>query len=290
MSAAFDEVTSVSISADFWVVVDGEGRDVSVAGDLNSAGDTEVMVSSALDYVQEITIGHNRYVYYPAIGQWARGTLSAADLDPAGLAWPFRWVQYLESPTDATYLGSSTIDGVECIGYRIDVDESGAVDGIVATLADAGVTLSESDRVGLRRRYSKADITIDVWIGTSDHLPRREQVDILVDAREVTQITGVVEFTDYGEPTRIASPSGYMTLEEAEYALAGDAPESYTVCIYTVDWLEAEVDWYEVLHGAPPSSLDEVLADMPTCISLGVYSLDPEHGDVVCSVHGRYRK
>lgn len=290
MNTALEGTTSASISGDFWVDVDGEGRSVSIAADLNSAGDTEVMIASGLAYVEEITLGDDWFVHYPVIDEWARGTVAAMDLGPASLSWPLRWTLYLESPTSVTYLGDSTIEGVECARYRVDVEESKVVDGIVDALAEAGATLTEDERVGLRRLYRDAEITIDVWIGAADHLPHKEQVDILVDARGTTKITGALEFTDFNEPTKIVSPSGYMALAEAEYALAGDAPETYSVCQYNIDCLEAEVGWYETLHGARPNSLDEVLAELPTCVSLGEYSLDPEHGDVVCSVHGRYRK
>jgi hypothetical protein len=226
-TSAVKQVSSMAFSMDMDTEMDGTATPMHLEGVMAYPADSEFTMSMDLlgqtvSYDQ-ITVGGIAYVKYPLFPTWGYTTLDMTTSSPGQSASPTTYLAYLESIAGIEDLGNDSVDGVECYHYAIDVDELGIVDVMLAQAADAGVDFELTEEMDylLRDLYEYSEITVEVWIGIEDSLPRREVIDMKMGQSVDYTVHGDIVFSDFDADVEIVAPEGAVPIDELLGMMSG---------------------------------------------------------------------
>ena len=166
-----------------------------------------------------IRVGDAIYVKNPVSGAWTTLDQLGFGLDASTVSQldPSSALAFLDSAKSAKDLGDTTLDGVRVHHYRVELD-----DDKLRQQATSKPIFKDPKVQDLVRQYAdsvgKAAYTLEVWIGTSDDLLRRELIDVTVNPAGSTsgapalpfsdlKVHGVINFHDFNGKVTIEAPA-----------------------------------------------------------------------------------
>jgi hypothetical protein len=165
---------------------------------------------------EEIVIGGKGYVKNPLTGRWS--TVASTNLgDELSQPDPLNASQLLDSAKDVKDLGDTTFDGASVHHYRLTLDQAKLEQKLKDMPSLKGDTQAQQ---AFAQILGRGSITLEVWLGKSDHLVRQ----IVSDARlsfspgEMVQGLGQGRGTQ-GLPAKSATPSPGATSTVTAHAV-----------------------------------------------------------------------
>lgn len=133
-----------------------------------------------------VIIGSDQFITNPITKQWQKvpGSQSAPNLLDPNQGAPAA----LKQATDLKKLANESVNGVDC--YHVS--------GRIAASLIAGLVGAPG---------SSAQLASDIWVATSDFLPRRITLNGPVTANEPPEIQRTLDLSDYNEQVSIEAPA-----------------------------------------------------------------------------------
>lgn len=215
-----DEIESLSFTMN--VVTEAEGVEAQMVGEgsielpatMAMSGTMEVLGQEAT--YEQILVDKTMYMRFSPDDQWYSQPFDISQVQGSN-ALPTDYLTFWEAFGAVEDAGVDEVDGVDCRHYILDIDETRLWDVMMGQLEemDLGDVLEEAgaELDMLREVYESSTITIDIWIGVDDDLPRREIVDMNTTAPVPTHVSATLHFSGFNEPVDVQAPEGAIPMD-----------------------------------------------------------------------------